>query len=157
MKKLLLLCTVIFSASVSNAQTDASVMLTLNNASVVTPTSGSDVSFIATLPSGENIVANHIVISTGESVINIKKISATGTVSTLKNLIIPVGAVTYSNLKGISCSATGNFTCLFGELSDLYIVKFNTAGAVLWQKHLNVPEVVSTYYNHSLDETPTGE
>ena len=75
MKKILLIFSAILSVSFANSQTDASVMLNLSGAMTGVVTSGSDGSFIATLPSGENIVASHILLTTGESVINIKKIS----------------------------------------------------------------------------------
>lgn len=156
MKKLLLLFSVLFSLA-SIAQTDESVMLNIGGGMYCYATSGSDNSFIATLPSGENIVATKLLLSSGESIINVKKIFSNGSVTTLKNLVIPVGSVTYSNLKGLSCSASGAFTCLFGELNELYLVKFNAAGTVEWQKKLDIPEVTSTYYNHTLNETPTGE
>ncbi|HLC83692.1 MAG TPA: T9SS type A sorting domain-containing protein [Bacteroidia bacterium] len=155
MKKILLIFSAILSVSFANSQTDASVIITGAMTGVVT--SGSDGSFIATLPSGENIVATHITLPSGENVINIKKIFSNGSVATLKNLIIPSGAVTYANLKGLSCSSTGAFTCMFGEYTDLYLVKFNATGMIDWQKSINVPEVTSLYYTHTMDETPTGE
>lgn len=156
MKKFLLLFSTVLFVSTVNSQTDASVMLNISGAMTGTVTSGSDGSFIATLPSGENIVATNITLSTGEKVINIKKIFSNGSVATLKNLILP-SSVIYSNLKGLSCSSTGAFTCLFGESTDLYLVKFNASGSIDWQKSVNVPEAVTIYYTHSLDETPTGE
>ncbi len=156
MKKILLVFSAILCVSFANSQTDASVMLNLSGAMTGTVTSGSDGSFLATLPSGENIVASHLTLSTGESVINIKKIFSNGSVATLKNLIIPT-TVVYSNLKGLSCSSSGAFTCMFGESTDLYLVKFTAAGAIDWQKSINVPEVTSIYYTHTMNETPTGE
>lgn len=157
MKKILLVFSAVLCASFANSQSDESVMLNINGAMAGAATSGSDGSFIATMPSGENIVATNILLSSGESVINIKKIFSNGSVATLKNLIIPTGTVTYANLKGLSCSSTGAYTCMFGELSDLYLVKFTPSGMIDWQKSINVPEVTSTYYTHTMNETPTGE
>ncbi len=156
MKKFLLLFSTVLFVSTVNSQTDESLMLSLSGAMTGTVTSASDGSFIATLPSGENIVASHIVLSSGESVINIKKIFSNGSVATLKNLVIP-STVAYSNLKGLSCSSSGVFTCMFGEYNDLYLVKFNASGMIDWQKSINVPEVTSLYYTHTMNETPTGE
>ena len=55
MKKNLLLFSALFIVSIVNAQSDASVMLTIDPASTVISSSGSDNSFIATLPSGEPV------------------------------------------------------------------------------------------------------
>lgn len=157
MRKLLLFSALLF-ASFANAQSDASVMLDIDPSSGAISNSGSDNSFIATLPSGENIVASYLNLSTGESVINIKKILTNGTVNTVKNLILSSASVVVnSTLKGLSCSPSGEYTCLFGGVSDLYLVKFNPTGTIAWQKTINVPEVTTVYYNHTLDETPTGE
>ena len=155
-KNLLVFCTVLLTSTV-NSQTDASVLLNISGAMTGIVTSGSDGSFIATLPSGENIVASHIPLSTGETMINIKKIFSNGSVATLKNLVIPSGSATYTSLKGLSCSSSGAFTCMFGELTDLYLVKFNAAGVIEWQKSINVPEVITRYYTHTMNETPAGE
>ena len=159
MKKFLLVFSAILTASIAQAQTDASVMLSIDNAVVlpISSSSAADYSYIATLPSGENIITHQISAIGGERLINVKKISATGGVSTLSNLIIPSSFTLATNMKGLSCSASGAYTCLFGDVNDLFIVKFNSAGAVLWQKQLNVPSVVSIYYNHSLNETPSGD
>ncbi len=157
MKKLLLLFSAVLCVSASNSQTDASVMLNISDAMTGIATSSSDNNFIATLPSGENIVASNIGLATGENVINIKKILSNGSVVTLKNLIFPSTSTYNYSLKGLSCSSTGSFTCLFGDLADLQLVKFTSTGVVAWQKALNIPEVASVYYAHSLNETATGE
>lgn len=157
MKKLLLLFSTVVFISAMQAQSDNAVMLTLNGADNALMTSGTDASFIATLPSGENIVADVIKLENSDEAINIKKIGSTGSVTTLINLLLPTGSVAHSNLKGLTVSASGNYTCLFGEQDSLYLVKFSNAGAILFQKGINVPDITSLYYNHSLDETPTGQ
>ena len=158
MKKTTLLFSALLFVSVVNAQSDASVMLNIDYSSSAISSSGSDNSFIATLPSGENIVATYLNLTSGEAVVNIKKILSNGTVATIKNIALPTGSVIVNaTLKGLSCSATGEYTCLFGAVSNLYLVKLSATGAIVWQKMINVPEVTTVYYNHSLDETPTGE
>ena len=76
MKKFLLVFSAILTATIAQAQTDASVMLSIDNAVVVPSTSSSaaDYSYLATLPSGENIITHQISAVGGERLINVKKI-----------------------------------------------------------------------------------
>lgn len=151
MKKLLLLFSAMLCASLVNSQTDASVMLELNGGTLPVPsTSSYDQSYIATLPTGENLVATSL--SDGAAYfINIKKIHLDGSVTTIKNIL------TSEPLLGITCSSTGNFSCFFGQGMAFNLMKFSSSGSVLWQKSISISETISTYYKHSMNETPAGD
>jgi hypothetical protein len=152
MKKYLLF----FSAAVLvlsvRSQSGAGIMLNIDNAEIIAGSSSSgDQSFMATLSTGENLVATPIKDgSTGY--INIKKVSSDGTVSTVKNIISD------EPLLGLTCSSTGNFTCFFGS-TTLNVMKFSPSGMVIWQKALTIGEAITPYYGsrHSMLETPSGD
>ncbi|HEY0030075.1 MAG TPA: T9SS type A sorting domain-containing protein [Bacteroidia bacterium] len=151
MKKYLLLFSAILLVSIANSQTDAAVMLEPNIAAGVA-SSSSDQSFLATLPSGENLVASMLYDGT-TSYINIKKIQLNGSVTTVKNIL------TSEPLLGLTCSPTGSFSCFFGQGMDFNLMKFSSSGSVVWQKSVSIGEAISPYYGsaHTINETPAGE
>ncbi|MFL5764515.1 MAG: T9SS type A sorting domain-containing protein [Bacteroidia bacterium] len=155
MNKILLLFSAVLFASAANSQTGSGVILTPDNATLLSgASSANDQSYIATLPTGENIVASHISDGTAEY-LNFKKIHTDGSVNTIKNL-----AVTTPQLLGLTCSASGNFTCLFIDGPGLLkLIKFSPSGSILWQKALTFDDFISSYWGaqHTLTETPSGD
>jgi hypothetical protein len=151
MKKYLLFLGVILGVSSARSQSASATMLNLDNAVMASGSSSSDQSYMATLSSGDNLVATHIYDGiTGY--INIRQVHSDGSVSTIKNF------PTDDPLLGITCSSTGNFTCFYGQSNELGIIKFSSTGSVLWQKSISIGEPISPYYgsNHSIIETPSG-
>jgi len=154
MKKALLLFLFVASQQIVNSQNDQAVKLH----TVFNPWGES--CFLSTLPTGENIVATAIDDAGNLTIINIKKIALDGSVSTHTNLICPYGLGIYPTIMGLSCSASGEYTCLLeGYNSHLYLVKFSVTGSILWQKDLAVPEAMEPYYGsvNSFVENNSGD
>ncbi len=153
-RKLLLLFFAFIFISLAQAQSDASIVLnTLGGALQTNSNSGYDRSFLATTPGGENLVASNIKVGT-TFYINIKQIHADGSLSNLTNF------ESSFPIRGLTCAASGNFSCFYGRPTDGYFLsKFTATGTPVWTKSMILPSggAITEYYKNTINETASGE
>lgn len=172
MKKIALIGCLFFSCFCLYSQSNVGILISVDTAFAVSG-SGADASYATNLNFiSENMIAANnqneqfLFSRTRNNIFNISKVSTAGNLTVFKNIELPMPAPIESYaINGFVCSSSGDITCMITRSQftgasvnfKIFLIKFNSSGALLWEKMIEVPAVTYVYYNHCFNQTPSGE